>query len=86
MISLQSSMMNYPWVIIGVFNTIHSMSERSDYFDGMVVPIGVQDFQACLAIMELIDLQSTGTFFTWSINKSTGHMAIKLDRVIINDS
>lgn len=41
---------------MGDFNVIHSMKERSDYFDGTAIPSNVQDFQKCLAALELRDM------------------------------
>lgn len=57
-------MPNIPWIAIGDFNVIHSMQERSNHFLGMQVLGNVQDFQACITTVGLVDTSSEGPLYT----------------------
>lgn len=83
-IDLSPNMDDVPWIAIGDFNVVHSMHERSDWFDGMAISRGVQEFRNCLTIVGLTDLPSNGLFFTWSNKKVEGFVAKKLDMILVN--
>lgn len=45
------SMCNVPWVIVGDFNVIYNMMERSDYFDGIGMQVAFKEFKECLEVV-----------------------------------
>lgn len=85
LVDLQFCMNGIPWIAMGDFNVIKHMNERSDFHEGMHTSMGVEDFQACLHSIGLIDLNSHGVFYTWSNKRSDGFIAKKLDRILVND-
>lgn len=63
---------------------ILNMSESSDFYTGIAVPPKVQDFQACIYDLGLVDLPHSGPSFTQSNKRANGSLAKKLDRVMEN--
>ncbi|XP_020270722.1 uncharacterized protein LOC109845882 [Asparagus officinalis] len=73
-----------PWIIGGDFNTIASYEEK---IGGLpVLETDTEDFQSFLNNGQLINLNTTGFFFTWS-NKQDADSRIRsrLDRCLINE-
>lgn len=83
-LNLSQYMNNIPWIAFGDFNVIHSMQEKSDYFDGMLISRSVHEFRECLMEVGLTDLPSDGVFFTCSNKRVDGFVAKKLDRILVN--
>lgn len=83
---IKANMIEVPWLVCGDFNTELSMPERFDYFEGMVCTQSSLDFRHCLDEVELADMPYTRSFLTWSNMKSSGYLAQKLDRFLVNDS
>lgn len=78
-----SSLISSPWVCLGDFNAILSLSERISRASPKQSDI--DDFSDCLMDCFLADLPFSGPTFTWS-NKQRGGDRIwsKLDRVVGN--
>lgn len=81
---IKSSMSDVPWLVLGDFNVVLNMAERSGFSLGMPTSRNVKDFQDCIYDIELSDAHSVGPKFTWCNNRSIGFIAEKLDRVIVN--
>lgn len=73
------------WMLVGDFNVIFSMAERSDYFQGMMVDKKGQEFQSCIEEIGVTDIASEGLFYTHGVTTEQRHMAKKLDRILVND-
>ena len=67
-----------PWLIMGDFNSILSAGERVNGAE--VSSYEISDFHECCLSNGLSDLQSMGSFFTWSNNT----VWTKLDRALVN--
>lgn len=80
-----SCMSEVAWLLTGDFNVILNMSENSDYYLGMTIPMNMQDFRNCVEEVGITDLYSEGPSFTWNNNRRTGFVAKKLDRFLMND-
>lgn len=78
-------MTSEPWIVLGDFNVIEHMHERSDHFDEMPIHSSTKNFQDCLYSIGLTDLHSQGAFYTWTNKRTDGFLAKKLDRFLIND-
>lgn len=57
------SMRNVPWTVVGDFNIILYMSERSDFFQGMPIARNTQEFRGCVETVGLTDIHTVGLFF-----------------------
>lgn len=73
-----------PWIAVGDFNVIRTMEESSDYFTGAPIASSTQEFSYCLQSLDFLDMPYSGPFFTWSNKRSSGFIAKKLDRILIN--
>ncbi|XP_044505748.1 uncharacterized protein LOC123225703 [Mangifera indica] len=85
LINKSHMMQNFPWIILGDFNTIRDPQEKvggatwGNYY--------CEDLRNCIREAELDDLRFMGHLLMWS-NYSEGKRRItcKLDRALINDS
>lgn len=82
---IKTNILDVPWFVCGDFNTELNMSERSENYDGMACSQNSLDFKQCLDEVELSDLPSTGSFLIWSNKRSSGYLAKKLDRFLVNE-
>lgn len=76
---------NGPWLLAGDFNAILGTHEQI----GGILPgmLSCADFQGFLDRCELIQLPTTGLFYTWARDRfDTGHLERKLDRVLCNST
>ncbi|GJR83130.1 RNA-directed DNA polymerase, eukaryota, reverse transcriptase zinc-binding domain protein [Tanacetum coccineum] len=72
-----------PWVLLGDFNVILDLSERS--FGSSSVISGMEEFRRCVSSIEVSDVVMSGLQFTWNKSpKSTNGLLKKLDRVMCN--
>lgn len=74
-----------PWLVVGDFNVTLQMCERSDYMLGMPLFRKEFDFLNCIDFIGITNIQSTGTYYSWSNKKAVGFLAKKLDRALEND-
>jgi hypothetical protein len=82
---LQNLQARSPWVILGDFNAIRSPSEKVGG-DRSWLP-WMDEFGACLQILELEDQRYSGCLFTWSNKQSADSIiSTKIDRVMVNES
>lgn len=82
-ISLHAS--SDPWLIVGDFNVTLQMCERFDYMLGMPLSMKELDFIDYIDLTGITDIQSTGTYYTWSNKRAMGFLAKKLDKALGND-
>ena len=69
---------NSLWLVLGDFNFL--LSKEDKHNGAHITSYEVSDFRECYTDLGLVDLNSTGCFFTWS----NGHVWSKLDRVLAN--
>ncbi|KAL8499421.1 hypothetical protein ACS0TY_022406 [Phlomoides rotata] len=67
-----------PWLILGDFNSIKAPEERCG--GAGVTAYEMKDFQDTCLALGLIDVQSSGCFFTWNNNVVWS----KIDRALVN--
>ncbi|XP_010541758.1 PREDICTED: uncharacterized protein LOC104815137 [Tarenaya hassleriana] len=72
------------WVILGDFNQMLHHNERSDQHVATSSQ-GMDDLRSCIEETRLFDMPYRGLQFTWWNNHQLDPVAIKLDRVLIND-
>lgn len=74
--------MSLPWAIVGDYNAIRILEERTSTTD----IDEMQDFNEWIQACELMEMRTSGGTFTWS-NKQDGADRIwsRLDRCLIND-
>ncbi|XP_073046253.1 uncharacterized protein [Primulina eburnea] len=71
---------NLPWIVMGDFNNVLSQHEKKGGLQ--VKNYETKDFVDCVASLDLLDLQHTGCYFTWS----SPSVCSKLDRVLVNQA
>ncbi|KAL9227860.1 hypothetical protein vseg_003502 [Gypsophila vaccaria] len=71
-----------PWAVARDFNCVTSANER---IGGNVTDAEIEPFRACIADCGLMDIYSTGSFYTWN-NKQQPESRIysRLDKFMIN--
>ncbi|KFK22273.1 hypothetical protein AALP_AAs69811U000200 [Arabis alpina] len=79
------TMHNRPWLVMGDFNQVISLSEVYSLLPSTVCMQRMDDFQDCLSSTGLFDLAPRGNFFTWTNNSPDNPKARKLDRALVNE-
>ncbi|KAL2247925.1 UNVERIFIED_CONTAM: hypothetical protein Sindi_2644800 [Sesamum indicum] len=76
-------MISIPWLVMGDFNCVKSPEEKQ---------LGVtptwyelKDFVDCCAALGLLDVPTTGCYYTWYSNNESNPVWCKLDRVLHNN-
>ena len=64
---LQKWSSNFPWIILGDFNSILSQDDKHN--GEHVSSYEVSDFRTCCSVLGLSDLNYTGCQFTWTNEK-----------------
>ncbi|GJS19654.1 RNA-directed DNA polymerase, eukaryota, reverse transcriptase zinc-binding domain protein [Tanacetum coccineum] len=80
-----NSINNKPWALMGDFNVTLRVDEHSA--GGAFASADMQQFQAYMNDIEVMDLRRTVFHFTWtkSLNNPNSHILKKLDRIMGND-
>lgn len=73
-----------PWIVLGDFNEILSLSDHSRANDYSLNSIGMRDFQNVVSYCNMEDLSSSGPSYTWINNQDSNPIGKKLDRALIN--
>lgn len=71
-----------PLVVLGDFNQILTATEHFSILPYPLPVRGMCDFQACLNQCDLADVETRGTFFTWTNNRPEDPILRKSDRVL----
>lgn len=85
-LSNSSTLRNSPWVIMGDFNQVLSVSEMYSLYPVDIYVAGMMEFQECLNDSYLYDLSYQGCFFTWTNCSPSDPKSRKLDRALINEA
>ncbi|CAA7013480.1 unnamed protein product [Microthlaspi erraticum] len=85
-LSASSLVSSSPWLAMGDFNQILSISEAYSLVPVNLSLEGMMEFQDCLESCHLFDLSSRGCFYTWDNKSLTNPKARKLDRALINEA
>ncbi|XP_074305697.1 uncharacterized protein LOC141640917 [Silene latifolia] len=73
-----------PWAIVGDFNTMLNPDER---LEGQTKPEDMEAFVDCMNNCDMVDIQATGAFFTWTNKQDDTHKKYsRLDRFLINSN
>ncbi|XP_074278423.1 uncharacterized protein LOC141602013 [Silene latifolia] len=73
---------NEPWLWTGDFNTVLNHVER---LGGNTIEIEMKQFQECVSLCYMEDIQANGALFTWSNKQEpVDRLYIRLDRVMEN--
>lgn len=75
-----------PCLILGDFNQILSASEHFSIRPYELPMRGMEEFRDCLVQCEMEDLETRGTFFTWTNNRPEDPIIRKLDRAMGNEA
>lgn len=72
-----------PWIVVGDFNCVKIFDEKLGGIPPQ--PSNLASFNKCLSLCRLDDIQTLGSFLTWT-NKKDGsnHIQGKLDRHFVN--
>jgi exonuclease III len=70
--------MDSPWLLLGDFNFI--LSQEDKHNGELVSTYEISDFRECCSDLGIVDLNSTGSHFTWT----NGTIWTKIDRVTVN--
>ncbi|XP_024013050.1 uncharacterized protein LOC112087252 [Eutrema salsugineum] len=73
------------WVVMGDFNEIAAIEERSNSDNYAGSDSGMYDFQDMIRDCRFTDMGRHGPLFTWGNKRSNDLICKKLDRVMIND-
>lgn len=73
-----------PWIVVGDFNEVLSLTEHSRAADYTFNVTGMNDFQNTVSFCDLGDLTSAGPNFTWINNQDSNPIGKKLDRALVN--
>ena len=77
---------NQPTLVMGDFNQIITADEHHSISPFSLPIRGMEEFQDCLTLSELEDIESRGTLFTWGNGQLEEPILRKLDRVLGNQS
>lgn len=72
--------------MMGDFNQILRSDENYSISPYTLPVRGMEEFQECLTLCELEDIETRGTHFTWGNGQLEDHILRKLDRVLGNQS
>ncbi|CAL9217216.1 unnamed protein product [Arabidopsis halleri] len=72
-----------PWIVLGDFNEILSMTDHSRAMDYTFNTTGMRDFQNTVSFCELGDLSSAGPNFTWINNQDSNPIGKKMDKALV---
>ena len=75
-----------PWIILGDFNQVTSLSEIFTLSTPFFSLQGIEDFNSCISNSEVFDLANRGCHYTWSNKSVSNPKARKLDRALVNES
>ncbi|KAF5186039.1 Dnase i-like superfamily protein [Thalictrum thalictroides] len=70
------------WNVWGDFNCVLATNER--YGCGLIHPNEIEDFVDYITKAGLVDLQFSGSFFTWNKTEGNTRKGSKLDRCLVN--
>ncbi|KAL9238855.1 hypothetical protein vseg_013227 [Gypsophila vaccaria] len=79
-----NSFKNYtgPWLVYGDFNNVLFLNER---LGAEVQSSEIEPFRKCVKECELVDIKSTGVFFTWNKKQAkVKRVFSRIDRVLVN--
>ena len=82
--TVNGSINQEPWLIVGDFNIIVHPSETSSYNGVQGLTSKAKEFSECIQQNAIFDHAYTGPLFTWSNRQEEGFVAKKLDRALIN--
>jgi len=85
-LSSTSPLCNTPWLLVGDFNQIASVTEHYSVLPSNLSLRGLEDLQECLRDSNLVDLPSRGVLFTWSNHQQFNPIVRKLDRAIVDNN
>ncbi|OAO91334.1 hypothetical protein AXX17_AT5G31500 [Arabidopsis thaliana] len=85
-LSSTSPLCNTPWLLVGDFNQIASVTEHYSVLPSNLSLRGFEDLQECLRDSNLVDLPSRGVLFTWSNHQQSNPIVRKLDRAIVDNN
>lgn len=74
-----------PFIILGDFNQILNADEHFSILPYELPIRGMEDFRDILVQCELEDLETRGTFYTWTNNRPEDPIIRKLDRALGNE-
>ncbi|XP_024015179.1 uncharacterized protein LOC112088921 [Eutrema salsugineum] len=75
-----------PWLLVGDFNQIASVSEHFSVIHASLPLRGISQIQDCMEVNELSDMPSRGLFFTWTNCRPEDPILRKLDRALMNEN
>ncbi|CAL9223012.1 unnamed protein product [Arabidopsis halleri] len=73
-----------PWIVLGDFNEILSLTDHSRAQDYAFNMTGMRDFQNTVSFCDLGELSSAGPNFTWINNQDSNPIGKKLDRALVS--
>ena len=85
-LSNSSRLSQSPWIILGDFNQVLSVSEIYSLSQPIYCIQGMEDLNECLAASGVFDLTYRGCYFTWTNKSPTNPKSRKLDRALINEA
>lgn len=74
-----------PWLIMGDFNQVLSVSEVYSITRPVISPQGMATLSDCLQDCQIFDMAFRGCEFTWTNKSPSNPKARKLDRALINE-
>ncbi|CAD5314643.1 unnamed protein product [Arabidopsis thaliana] len=83
-LSASSPLCNSPWLLVGDFNQIASITEHYSLMPSNISLRGLEDLQAYMRDSDLVDLPCRGVLYTWSNHQQDNPILRKLDRAIVN--
>lgn len=75
-----------PWLVLGDFNQVLSVSEAFSISPPVLSLQGMEAFSDCLSECEIFDLAFRGCYHTWSNKSPSNPKSRKLDRALINEA
>ena len=80
--TLSQDNLNLPWVLLGDFNIVRSISEKEG--GDLSWNSAMDELNTCCSNADLDDLRFKGHWFTWSNKNLANPILRKLDRALIN--